>query len=85
MAAAAAAAALTITWPLGVSGSSHWITIVVELNGLTCTFFGADPGSISRKTHVKTFNKVIIHFLKENIQRSQRVETKKDTRLLPFS
>lgn len=51
---------LTITWPLGVSGSSHWISIVVELNGLTWTFFGAVPGSVKQfrnKREHKTFIK----------------------------
>lgn len=45
-----------MTWPLGVSGSSHWINMVVELKGRTCTFFGAVPGSIlprRRKNTVK--------------------------------
>lgn len=45
-----------MTWPLGVSGSSHWINMVVELKGRTCTFFGAVPGSIlprRRKNAVK--------------------------------
>lgn len=45
---------LTVTCPLGVSGSSHWITIVLELSGRTCTFRGADPGSGTNKTILRT-------------------------------
>lgn len=37
--------ALTVTCPLGVSGSSQWMTIVLELIGRTWTLRGADPGS----------------------------------------
>jgi hypothetical protein len=36
---------LTVTRPFSADGSSHWMTIVVELNGRTLTFRGADPGS----------------------------------------
>lgn len=32
---------LTVTCPLGVSGGSHVMTIVDELNGRTWTFLGA--------------------------------------------
>ena len=35
----------TVTRPFSAEGSSHWMTIVVELKGRTRTFLGADPGS----------------------------------------
>jgi hypothetical protein len=40
---------ITVTSPFSADGSSHWITIVVELNGRTRTFLGADPGSGNTK------------------------------------
>ena len=33
-----------VTTPFCSSGSSHWMTMVLEERGLTCTLRGADPG-----------------------------------------
>ena len=40
---------LTVTSPFWASGSSHWITMVLELRGRTWTLRGAEPGSAKRK------------------------------------
>lgn len=49
---------LTVTWPFGVSGGSHVIIIIDELNGRTWTFLGAL--SISKETKIVfEFSKIL--------------------------
>lgn len=43
---------LTVTCPFGVSGGSHVMTIVDELNGRTCTFRGALSISVQNKKNI---------------------------------
>jgi len=55
---------LTVTSPFSAWGSSHWITMVVELKGRTRTFRGAAPGSvkkIKRCYSVIVFNQININ------------------------
>lgn len=48
---------LTVTCPFGVSGGSHVITIVDELNGRTCTLRGALSISADKNTKYKFLQK----------------------------
>jgi hypothetical protein len=40
---------ITVTSPFSAEGSSHWMTMVVELKGRTRTLRGAEPGSRNLK------------------------------------